>query len=140
MKFWHLLSLWTVLSVFVVVQPAQAESPTEAYKELHKKELSATCYEDLVKLRSSRSVAKDPPQTQEEAKQFFTLLQFIMPKTVTVTGEEINGDEATIHAVAPPGLGEDPATKTTGIVKLFKENGSWKIDHEKWDSKTEKKD
>ncbi|MBY0358366.1 MAG: hypothetical protein K2W82_10230 [Candidatus Obscuribacterales bacterium] len=134
------MKFWPLLAILILAQPALAETPTEAYKELHKKELSATCYEDLVKLRSSRSVAKDPPQTPEEAKQFFTLLQFIMPKTVTVTGEEINGDEATVHAVAPPGLGEDPATKTIGIIKLFKEKDGWKIDHEKWDSKVEKKD
>lgn len=119
--------------------PALAEqSPADAYKEIHRRELAANSYEDLLKVRSSRSIAKDPPQSKEEIQQMFVLLKMMMPKEVTIIGQESKGSEATVRAVASPAPGEDPSTKTTGVITLVLENGVWKVDREKWDSKLEK--
>lgn len=124
--------LWTALPAM-----SAEKTPSEVYKEIHAQELAASKYEALLVVRSKRSIAKDEPKSPEETKMMFGLLKIMMPKKVEVTGEEIKGDEAFVHVTAPPGPDESPSTKTTGVVVLFKENGVWKLDSEKWESKTE---
>lgn len=116
-------------------------TPGQAYLQLFQKEKAAASYEDLLPLRCKRSIAKDKPMPDDEKKMMFELMKAVMPPQVRVLKEEIHGDEATVYADVPP----DPAKKpdpqikeqTKGVIVLVKEDGQWKIDTEKWDSKIE---
>lgn len=120
---------------------AADQSPTEAYLEMHKKELSAKSYADIAALRSQRSIANEKAAGKElsveDQKMFFPLFKATLPKVVKVVGEDVKGDEATLQATVPPST--DPKIKetTTGTIVLFKENGIWKLDSEKWSTKIE---
>lgn len=119
---------------------AQQNSPTATYLELHKKELAATSYTDLYQVRSQTSIAHDKPMSKEELNFIFPLFKASLPKEVIVTSEQVNGTSAILKAIAKP---RQTARKsnykvdetTTGEIELTLENGQWKIEHEKWDSK-----
>lgn len=113
-------------------------SATEAYMELHQKELAAKSYEDLTKLRSKSSIANDKQISAEEKVALFPLFQATMPTKVKVLKENIEGNKATLDievpAVAPAnGMVEH----TTGTVTLELEDGQWKLFKESWQSKAE---
>jgi hypothetical protein len=115
------------------------QSPTQAYIEIHKKELAANSYSDLLPIRSKASIAKDPPMTDEEKAQIFPLFKATLPKTVTVTGETIEGNKATVTATAAPDMDLKPGDKETtlGTITLVLEDGEWKMEKESWNSKAE---
>lgn len=129
------------LTMLALSASAADQSPTQAYLEMHKKELAAKSYADIAALRSQRSIASEKAAgkelSEEDQKMFFPLFKMTLPKVVKIVGEEIKGDEATLQATVPPGT--DPKVKetTTGTIVLFKENGEWKLDSEKWSSKIE---
>ncbi|MFN8553000.1 MAG: hypothetical protein U0103_16125 [Candidatus Obscuribacterales bacterium] len=120
---------------------AQQSSPTACYMELHKKELAATSYTDLYQVRSQTSIAHDKPMSKEELNFIFPLFKASLPKEVIVTSEQVNGTSAILKAIAKPrdAAKQNPRYKvsesTTGEIELTLENGQWKIEHEKWDSK-----
>jgi hypothetical protein len=112
--------------------PAMADqTATQAYLGLHDKELAAASYDDILKIRSRRSIAKDPKLTEQETKQFFEIIKAITPKKVEVKSEEVHGSEAIIHAIST----DDPNKTTSGTITLYKEVGEWKLDREKWETK-----
>jgi len=115
------------------------ETPTQAYLEIHKKELAAKNYADLLPVRSKASIAQDPPMTEDEKAQIFPLFHETLPKLVTVTGETIEGNKATVKATATPEQPLKPGDKdvTTGTITLVLEDGQWKIEKENWNSSIE---
>lgn len=119
---------------------AQADqSPTEAYMELHAKELNAKSYEDLLPLRAKDSIAEDKPTSAEEKKMIFPLMHEMIPKVVKVTKETLEGSKATLLVTVPtqPPNQMGMVETTTGTITLEKEDGKWKLFKEKWDSKSE---
>ncbi len=111
-------------------------SATATYLELHKKELAATSYADILPLRSKTSIAHDKPMSNEEKKFLFPLFKSTLPKQVTIVNEQINGTSAILTATAKPETQNANTTeKTTGVIELTLEDGQWKIEREKWDSK-----
>jgi len=130
-----LLSLTMIFQITTVAANAQ-NSPTASYLELHKKELAATSYADLLQLRSKTSIAHDKPMSKEEMNFIFPLFKASLPKNITVTNEQVNGTSAILKAKAKPDTTNPNTTETTiGEIELTLENGQWKIEHEKWDSK-----
>jgi hypothetical protein len=132
-----LVSLSMILQMTAIAGAnAQQQSPTASYMDLHKKELAATSYADLLKVRSQTSIAHDKPMSKEEMNFIFPLFKATLPKDVVVTSEQINGTSAILKATAKTGARPANTTeKTTGEIQLTLENGQWKIEHEKWDTK-----
>lgn len=138
--------LATALAIPLTLIPlcafARDLSPTEAYLEMHKKEVEAKSFEDIRGLRSQRSIAAEKAagrtMTKEDEKMFFPLFKETLPKDVKIIGEVVKGNEATLSATVPP-KNQDPKVKesTTGTIVLFKEDGVWKLDSEKWSTKIE---
>ncbi len=121
------------------LSPVLADTtPGQAYLELHKKELAAKSYADIAVLRAKASIAQDKMDPKEQ-DQLFPLLKSLMPHDVTVVSEKVTGDSATLNVVAAPDPSLKPGDKetTTGVVELLKEDGQWKLNREKWDSKAE---
>jgi hypothetical protein len=119
-------------SLLLPVLADTEQSPADAYREIHKQEINATCFEDFLKFRSARSMDKDKPTTPEEKKMFLEMIKLMAPKKFEIVSVDTVGDEATIHVNVPS---EDPKEKTTGTVTLVKEKGVWKLDQEKWKTK-----
>jgi hypothetical protein len=109
-----------------------ANSPSEAYMAIHKAELAAKSYEDLLSLRAKESIARDKPVSAVERKMMFSLMQQFMVKDIRVTGQKIEGNKATVYAVP---VNESKNEHTTGVITLILEDGKWKLDTEKWQSK-----
>ena len=63
-----------------------------------------------------------------EAEVAMELLQSLLPAEETVTGNEIDGNAATIHLTAA-----NDGTDATGKVLLVREDGKWKVEKETWD-------
>lgn len=130
-----LVSLSIIFQVSAITANAQS-SPTTTYLELHKKELAATSYADLLPLRSTTSIAHDKPMSKEEMDFIFPLFKATLPKNITITNEQVNGTSAILKATAKPDNANANTTETTvGEIQLTLEKGQWKIEHEKWDSK-----
>jgi hypothetical protein len=133
----YILSAIWLCATAALADPSSSDksSASEAYMQLHAKELSATCYEDLLPLRSRASIATDTPMSDEEKKAFFPLFKAMQIQKVKVTGEKVDGDKATLTVISQP----DPDAKTQevaeGEIKLNFEDGQWKLEHEKWSSK-----
>jgi hypothetical protein len=130
----------SLLVAFMCSAPLALAGPTatEAYLEIHQKELAAKSYEDLTKLRSKSSIANDKAISAEEKVALFPLFQATMPTKVKVLKESIDGNKATLDvevpAVAPAnGMVEH----TTGTVTLELEDGQWKLFKESWHAKAE---
>lgn len=119
-------------------QSALAEDrPSQAYLDLHKKQLAAKRYEDLLPLRTRESVSQDRPMTKAEAKEMFGLFKDMVPKKVSVMKEEILGDNAkvTVEVIAAkPKSNSALVEETTGVIYMKRENGEWKLSDEDWHS------
>jgi hypothetical protein len=128
-----------VALVFSTTASLAEETPTQAYMEIHKKELAAKNYADLLPIRSKASIAQDPPMSDDEKAQIFPLFHESLPKEVTITGEIIEGNKATVKATATPDPPPKPGDKEviTGTINLVLENGEWKIEKESWNSNIE---
>ena len=113
-------------------------SPSQAYLQLHKKELAATCYEDLLPLRTKASIANDKPTSPAEKKMLFPLIKMLTPNQVSIMSEKIDGNKATltVKALTSP-LPAGNSESTVGVIELGLEDGQWKLEKEKWESKTE---
>jgi len=111
------------------------DSPTDAYLKIHQLELKMTKYEDTFAWRTKRSIAKDPKLSEKENNEIVGLMKMMMPLKVKVVSQAINGQEATLKAIADPLPNEDPKSKTTGTIIMLQENNTWKIDTEKWSTK-----
>jgi hypothetical protein len=98
------------------------QSPTDAYIELHAKELAAKSYEDLLPLRANDSIAEDKPTSAEEKKMIFPLVHEMMPKVVKVTKETVEGNSATLLVTVPTQAPNEMgmAATTTGTITLEK--------------------
>ena len=120
---------------------AAGETPSQAFVEIHKKELAAKSYEDLLPIRSKASIAQDPPMTDAEKADIFPFFHETLPRVVTVTGETIEGNKATIKATAEPNepLKPGETETTTGVISMVLEDGEWKIEKESWNSSSERK-
>ncbi len=130
-----LVSLSIICQVSALAANAQ-NSPTASYLELHKKELAATSYADLLPLRSTTSIAHDKPMSKEEMDFIFPMFKATLPKNIAITNEQVKGTSAILKATAKPETANANTTETTvGEIELTLENGQWKIEHEKWDSK-----
>lgn len=120
-------------------QPAFCQStPTEAYLELHKKELAAKSYADIIPLRARASLDNDN-MSKEDQEKFFPLFKQLLVRDVKVLKETLDGDKAILEVTAPPDKTLKPGdTETTvGTIELLREDGTWKLSREKWSSKTE---
>ncbi|HEY9677329.1 MAG TPA: hypothetical protein V6C76_04945 [Drouetiella sp.] len=128
------LLLAGILQLTCIAANAQG-SPTTSYLEIHKKELAATSYADLQALRSSTSIAKDKPMTKDELNFLFPLFKAGLPKQVTITNEKVNGTSAILEATGENEPQAGVTDKTVGQIELTWEDGQWKIEHERWDTK-----
>jgi hypothetical protein len=129
-------SLLTLIVMTTSMAQAQTK-PGQAYLEIHKRELAANSFEELLPLRSKASIANDKPMSAEEKKMFFPLFKMTAPKVVLITSEQVNGSKATVTAKAVTGkLPEGTTESTVGVIDLVLEDGQWKLEKEKWESKS----
>ncbi|HEY9731383.1 MAG TPA: hypothetical protein V6C89_05690 [Drouetiella sp.] len=133
-------SILVSISIFfqmtaVAAANAQQNSPTASYMELHKKELAATSYTDLYQVRSQTSIAHDKPMSKEELKFIFPIFKASLPENVIVTSEQVKGTSAILRATARSKARGKTTETTNGEIEMTLENGKWKIEREKWDTK-----
>lgn len=139
-------------------------TPTESYLKCREAMLKAKSVSEIIPFlthtagaEASADLAKNP----DDAKSKLELLQLMMPPQVKVTSEKITGDTAVLTAIplAPSQMDEGmsqlmtgmaqgmanamgvkekmPPTKTEtlGSIYMSREDGVWKQDKEKWNSK-----
>lgn len=131
------LAVISIVQILSVSSALAASRPSQAYLELHKKQLTAKKYEDLLPLRTKESISHDRPMTKAEAKEMFGLFKEMVPRKVTVLKEEILGDNATVTVEVVAGKPKSAASmveQTTGLIYLHKEDGEWKLNDEDWHS------
>ncbi|PWT98958.1 MAG: hypothetical protein C5B53_06030 [Candidatus Melainabacteria bacterium] len=99
--------------------------------------LSTATAVDAVEPYMCKKVTKEIDETPADMKpKMFGLIKEFTPKSVKVTSEKIDGDQATLSLIdnsaqsTPRGITE----KTAGTVTLVREDGTWKIDKESWNS------
>lgn len=130
-----LLSVGIVFQITATATNAAQNSPSASYMALHKKELAATSYADLYQVRSQTSIAHDKPMSKQELRFIFPLFKASLPKNVVVTSEQVKGTSAILRATAKNETKGKTTETTTGEIELTLENGQWKIEREKWDTK-----
>lgn len=114
------------------------ETPTEVFKAYHEKMFAALSPNELNAFMSASNVAKYSNSSKSDT-MMFQQIKLMTPRTVKITGEQIEGDKATVSVEA---TSEDPISKmmgaaagksrTLGKIKMVKESGAWKIDKEEW--------
>lgn len=120
---------------------AEPQTPKEAYVKYHAAMLAANKIEELQPYLCKR-VNKEINETPGMMRpMMFGLMKSVMQAAVKIESEKVDGDKATLNLLpdyskAPKA---DPNEKGSGSVILVKEDGSWKIDKEKWDFKIESK-
>lgn len=136
MRFTIMPILGILLCTISVSAKDEQISPTETYMQYHNTLSTATTV-DAVQPFMCKKVIKDIDETPADMKsKMFGLIKELTPKSVKVTSEKIEGDEATLSLEdtsaqsTPKGMNE----KTDGAVTLVREDGSWKIDKESWNS------
>jgi hypothetical protein len=115
------------------------DTPSQAYINIHNKELEAKSYADILPYRTKASVASDKPTTELEKKEMFELFKLVLVKDVSVKGEDINGNSAILTVEGAPSKDLKPGDKETTIGKIHMvlEDGQWKLDKEEWKSNCE---
>jgi hypothetical protein len=115
------------------------DTPSQAYLNIHNKELEAKSYADLLPYRAKASIASDKPTTEPEKREMFELFKLMLVKDVAVLGEEIKGNRAVLKVEGAPLKDLKPGdTETTvGKIDMVLEDGKWKLDKEEWQSKSE---
>lgn len=118
---------------------AETQTPKEAYIKYHAAMLAANKIEDLQQYLCKR-VNKEINETPSMMRpMMFGFMKAVMQGPVKIESEKVNGDSATLsllpdYSKSPKA---DPNETGTGSVTLIKEDGSWKIDKEKWDFKSQ---
>jgi hypothetical protein len=88
--------------------------------------------------RSKQSLAKDSFTTAAERAAFFPLFKSMLVKEFDIVDEKIEGNKAVVHAASQRNTGKE-FEKTIGEIHLVWEDGRWKLENEKWETKTEVK-
>lgn len=134
-------SIATLVALMITTGVAKGQTsptPSQAYLQLHKKELAATSYEDLLPLRTKASIAADKQTTPADKKQLFPLIHMLTPQKVSIMSERVDGNKATLTVKALTGpLPAGTSESTVGVIDLSLEDGQWKLEKEKWESKSE---
>ncbi len=118
---------------------AESQTPKETYNKYHAAMLAANKIEDVQQYLCKR-VNKEINDTPGMMRpMMFGFLKAVMTGPVKIESEKVDGDSATLNLLpdyskAPKA---DPNETGTGTVTLIKEDGSWKIDKEKWDFKSQ---
>ncbi|MBI3924620.1 MAG: hypothetical protein HY319_03695 [Armatimonadetes bacterium] len=122
---WLPLLLVALLSVPVLA----ADDPMAAYEAFRKALTSASSVKDLRPYLTRENAAElDGIPADKEAGLLF-LMKSMMPAQYRLKDKQVKGGEAVLHLVVPG----DP--KTTGTIRMKKEDGAWKLDKEDWNTK-----
>lgn len=115
---------------------AADESPTSVFEAYHKLVFTCKSITELEPYQSTKILKKRSGEKNPQV--MFDQFKLLMPKSIRVIGEKIEGESATVSAES---LTADPLTsamapggksKTLGTIKMIKENGHWKIEEEQW--------
>jgi hypothetical protein len=136
MRFTIMPILAILLCTISVSAKDEQLSPSDTYMQYHNALQTATAV-DAVEPFMCKKVIKEIDETPAEMKpKMFGLIKELTPTTVKVESEKIEGDQATLKVIdasaqsTPKGINE----KTDGSVTLVREDGTWKIDKESWNS------
>lgn len=115
-------------------------TPSEMYNKYRKALAVATNIESLTPFLSKKVLDEVNTTPKEMKGTMFSIMKEMTPKAVVVVEEKVEGDHATLSLTVPaegkPTTGKEKVTeKTVGTVLFVDEQGSWKIDKEKWDTK-----
>ena len=129
-----------LLACAFAVGPALADSlsPKDSYLKYRTALAGAHKIEDLQSMLC-KTVNEDIAHTPAPMKpMMFDLMKTTAPLSVQVVSEAVSGDNATLtlSGKSEP-AGSKVKEQTSGKVTLVKENGTWKIKKESWNSKIE---
>lgn len=139
-------------------------TPTQSYMKCREAMLNAKSVAEIIPYlthAAGAEAAADLAKNPEDAKSKLELLKLVMPPQVKVTNEKITGDTAVLTAIplAPSAMDEGMSqmmtgmaqgianamgvkdkmpptqTETIGSIYMSREDGVWKQDKEKWNSK-----
>lgn len=119
---------------------AEKLTPSELYTKYRKALAAATTIDSLSPFLSKKVIAEVIGTPKEMKGAMFAMMKEMTPKAVQVVEEKVEGDHATLSLTVPqqdkqPAGKEKTTEKTTGFIQFVDEEGSWKIDKEKWDTK-----
>lgn len=135
----HALTTWVLPALFLlgaVAVVAADETPTSVFEAYHRLIFTCKSISELEPYESTKILSKRPGG--KNAQMIFDQFKLMMPRSIRVTGEKIDGARATVSAESLTG---DPVTKamspgtksrTLGKIIMVKEDGHWKVDEEQW--------
>lgn len=131
---WMSVSIGVLIAAGAAVVEAQgpSETGTQFYLRYRAAFDKAKAYEEIAPYMSSRSRKDMESRSASDQKKIFGFAKMMSsPLNPKVVKEEKTAEGATLTVE-----GTDPMdkSKTTGTIKLIRENGAWKLDSESWSS------
>ena len=131
----RLASLSIVMAMAASVTLAQTKGGSETGAQFYMKYRAAfdkaKSFEDIAPFMSAKSNKDMGSKSADERKKMFGLVKMMSAvKDLKVLKEEKTTEGATLTVEGVDMM----AQKTTGTIKLVRENGSWKLDSESWSS------
>jgi hypothetical protein len=111
-------------------------SPSQTYLAYRQAFDKATTVEEVKPFMDKATRAKVEAATPEDRKDGFEMMKaFSEVFEVAVGKETVTGEQAVVEAT---GVGAIEGKDTRATVQMVREDGVWKVKHEKWDSAPEK--
>lgn len=107
--------------------PAGGGEPAKAYQAYRKAMKSA----DMKSLRKMIIPEMAAQMDDPEFKEMFPMIQAMQPKSITILGGVVDGDNATLD------VKNNDEKNSNGTVTLVKMDGAWKLKKESWKSTSE---
>jgi hypothetical protein len=132
----RLASLSIGMAVAASVTLAQTKGGAETGAQFYMKYRAAfdkaKSFEDIAPFMSAKSRKEMEARSADDRKKVFGLAKMLgAVQSPKVVKEEKTADGATLTV---EGIDPMDSKKTTGTIKLVRENGSWKLDSESWSS------
>jgi len=112
---------------------ARAEGELESAYKKYVNGINNLDIEQFKKSVAAEVLKKINATPAEQIRPMLETVKRLIPRDVTVVGENISGDSGTLSLTSTDPL---TGTKINGTVHFAKENGEWKLQQEQWENST----
>jgi hypothetical protein len=127
------IGVWIAASAAVVQAQGSSETATQFYMRYRTAFDKARSFAEIAPYMSSRSRKDTESRSAGDQKKIFGFAKMVgsaLNQKVVKEEKTADGATLTVEGIEPM----DKTTKTTGTIKLVRENGAWKLDSESWSS------
>ena len=133
--------LFPILLVCSATRATAEETPSQAYMVYHEALMRARSFADIIPYLGKATRASVEKKKESERQGVFALVKFLSPEVIRVVRETINGDQAVLEVEeAETGSPSPSPGGFRGTIEMVREEGRWKVGHEKWDKKVQNKE